>query len=145
MADPTTMPEPFASIQTAIVAALATEDITCYDYEPLELFGAPSAYLRATDASADYGRAHQGELFIGLVPYSLKYFVSLERNERNATAQAYDGVRSMFSAFADATLGGAVRDIRVERVSIDPVEMGADRRPMLLVEASLQVRPAQYP
>jgi hypothetical protein len=38
--------------------------------------GVPSAYLSATDAQASYGRSDQGELTIGQVPYSLKYFVS---------------------------------------------------------------------
>lgn len=139
-----TMPEPFATIHAGIAAQLLAEGITCYDHLPLELYGAPSAYLTATDMTAGYMKAGQGELLIGMVPYSLKYFVSLEGDPRVAWAQAYSGVRSMYRAFANATLDGAVRDLAFERVSIDPVEMGANRRPMLLVEATLQVKPGQY-
>lgn len=143
MADPT-MPEPFATIQSAIAAKLLVEGITCYDHLPLELYGVPSAYLSVTDAVPDYGRADQGELTIGQVPYSLKYFVSLEGDERVATMQAYSGVRAIYRAFTGATLGGLVRDARIERVAVDMVEFGTNRRPMLLVEATLQIRPRQY-
>lgn len=139
-----TMPEPFATIHDAITDKLATEGITCYDHLPLELYGVPSAYLSAQDVTAAEYRADQGELLIGYASYSLKYFVSLEQDARIAWNQAYDGVRSVYRAFAGASLGGRVRDARVERVSIDPVEMGSNRRPMLLVEATVLIKPAQY-
>lgn len=138
------MPEPFATIEAAIIARLDTEGVKCYDHQPLELYGVPSAYLQVTDAVPDYARADQGEVSIGLVSYSLKYFVSLEGDERIATIQANAGVRAVYRAFAAASLGGSVRDARIERVSIDPVEFGRDRRPMLLVEAMVQVKPRAY-
>lgn len=144
MATPT-MPEPFATIHAAVSAKLLVEGMTCYDHLPLELYGVPSAYLTVTDALPDYGRADQGELTIGQVPYSLKYFVSLEGDERVATMQAYSGVRSIYRAFTGASLGGLVRDARIDRVTVDMVEFGTNRRPMLLVEASLQIKPRQYP
>lgn len=139
----TTMPEPFKTIQEAIVAELAAVGMTCYDHLPLELYGVPSAYLSATDAQASYGRSDQGELTIGQVPYSLKYFVSLEGDERVATVQAYAGVAAIYSAFTDASLSGRVRDARIEACSIDMVEFGKNARPMLLVEATLQIKPTQ--
>jgi hypothetical protein len=140
----TTMPEPFKTIQEAIVAALLAESITCYDHLPLELYGVPSAYLSATDTVADYMRSDQGEVKIGRVPYSLKYFVSLEGDERVATVQAYSGLRAIHRALAEATLDGSVRDVRIERTSVDMVEFGKQQRPMLLVEATLDVRPTSY-
>jgi hypothetical protein len=138
------MPEPFATIHAAVAAKLLTEGITCHDHLPLELYGSPSAYLTATDAQAGSYRSDQGELLIGLIPYSLKYFVSLEGDPQVAWAQAYSGARAMYRAFAAASLGGAVRDARIDRVSFDPVEMGSNRRPMLLVEASVLIKPTQY-
>lgn len=139
----TTMPEPFKTIQDAIIAELLAVGMTCYDHLPLELYGVPSAYLSATDAVTGYGRSDQGELTIGQIPYSLKYFVSLEGNERVAHVQAYEGVATIYSAFVDASLSGRVRDARIEACSIDMVEFGKNARPMLLVEASLVVKPGQ--
>lgn len=138
------MPEPFATIQSAIIAKLATESITCYDHHPLELYGVPSAYLQATDALPDYERADQGEVKIGMVPYLLRYYVSLEQDPKVAHEQAYEGVRKIYRAFAGARLNNTVLDARIERVAIDPVEVGSNARPMLLVEASVQIRPASY-
>lgn len=138
------MPEPFATIQTAIIDKLADESITCHDHHPLELYGVPSAYLQAQDALADYERADQGEVKIGKVPYSLRYYVSLEQDPKVAHEQAYEGVRKIYRAFAGATLGGMVKDARVERISIDPVVFGNENRPMLLVEATVEVKPASY-
>lgn len=138
------MPEPFEAIQTAIIARLQAESITCYNHHPIELYGVPSAYLQAQDALPDYERADQGEVKIGKVPYSLRYYVSLEQDPLVAHEQAYEGIRKIFRAFSGALLGGAVKDARIERVSIDPVEYGAQARPMLLVEATVEVRPASY-
>jgi hypothetical protein len=138
------MPEPFDTIQDAIVSKLLTEGITCYNHAPLELYGVPSAYLQATDATADYERADQGEVKIGAVSYTLRYYVSLEQDPLVAHEQAYSGVRSLFRAFAGATLGGVVKDARIMRTSIDPVEFGRDARPMLMVEADLSIKPASY-
>lgn len=141
----TTMPEPFATIQTAVIAQLLAQDITCYDHMPFELYGVPSAYLVPTDAQADYGRADQGEVAIGATTYALRYFVSLEGSERAASVQSLEGVRAIYRAFHDATLGGAVRDARIDRMSIDPVEFGRDARPMLMVEADITIKPRTYP
>lgn len=138
------MPEPFKTIQDAIVAKLLVEGITCYDHHPLELYGVPSAYLQASDALPDYERADQGEVKIGRVPYTLRYYVSLEQDPKVAHEQAYEGVRKIYRAFASATLGGTVRDAAIDRVSIDPVEMGSDGRPLFLVEATVSIRPASY-
>jgi hypothetical protein len=138
------MPEPFETIQDAIIAELADEGITCYNHHPIELYPIPSAYLQATDAHPDYERADQGEVKIGRIPYALRYYVSLEGSEEVAHEQAYEGVRKIYRAFAAAGLGGRVRDARIERVSIDPVEYGREGRPMLLVEASVEIRPTSY-
>lgn len=138
------MPEPFATIQSAIIAKLSTESITCYDHHPIELYGVPSAYLQVTDALPDYERADQGEVKIGLVSYVLRYYVSLEQDPKVAHEQAYEGVRKFYRAFGGARLNNTVLDARIERISIDPVEFGRDARPMLMVEATVQIRPASY-
>lgn len=138
------MPEPFDVIQDAIIAKLLTESITCYNHHPIELYGVPSAYLQVTDALPDYERADQGEVKIGKVAYTLRYYVSLEQDVMVAHEQAYEGIRKIYRACSTASLGGAVRDARIERVSIDPVEFGRDARPMLLVEATIECRPASY-
>jgi hypothetical protein len=138
------MPEPFETIQDAIISRLSAESITCYNHAPLELYAVPSAYLQATDAIADYERADQGEVKIGRVNYVLRYYVSLEQDPMVAHEQAYEGIRKLYRAFAGATLSGTVKDARIERTSIDPVEFGRDARPMLMVEADLVIRPASY-
>lgn len=138
------MPEPFKTVTETIISQLDTEGITCYDHHPIELYGVPSAYLQASDAMPDYERADQGEVKIGLLPFVLRYYVSLEQDVRVAHVQAYEGIRKIYRAFSGATLGGVVRDATIERVSLDPVEMSANRRPMLLVEAVVQIRPASY-
>jgi hypothetical protein len=140
----TIMPEPFKTVQDAIISKLETEGITCYDHFPIELYGVPSAYLQAQDVMPDYQRADQGEVKIGSINFALRYFVSLEGDIRVAHVQAYEGIRKVYRAFSGATLGGVVRDAMIERVSIDPVELGASRRPMLLVETIVNIRPSSY-
>lgn len=139
-----TMPEPFATVQGAIIDRLAAEGITAYDHRPVELYGVPSAYLVASDVAASYRRADQGEIGVGSVSYQLQYFVDFGESEQVATAVALSGVRSIFAALSGATLGGKVRDCTIESVRIDPIEWGAGRRPMLMVDVAVVVKPAQY-
>ena len=125
MATPT-MPEPFATIHAAVEAKLLVEGVTCYDHLPLELYGVPSAYLTVTDALPDYGRADQGELAIGQVPYSLKYFVSLEGDERESST--VDAARAEIAAQVVA-LRDEMEASRVEWVirTLGPEEFGKVR------------------
>jgi len=138
------MPEPFDTIQQAIIAKLALEGVTCYDHQPASLYGTPSAYLVVTDAPPDYRRSDQGEIAIGSVSYSLRYYVDFSDGEQVAYAVAYTGIRKLYAGLSSGTLGGSVRACEIQRVDVDPVEFGANQRPMLLVEFSLVVRPAQY-
>lgn len=138
------MPEPFKTVQDAIIAKLADDGITCHDHRPVELYGVPSAYLVAADVGADYMRAAQGEVGIGSVTYRLQYFVDFAESEQVATAVALGGVRKIFAALAAGTLGGKVRACEITDCRIDPIEWGAGRRPMLMVDVGVMVRPAQY-
>lgn len=139
-----TMPEPFATVQRAIIDRLADEGVTAFDHRPVELYGLPSAYLVAGDIAPSYMRADQGEVLIGSVSYALQFYVDFSDAEQVATAVALDGVRRIFAALSSATLGGKVRDCTIESVRIDPIEWGAARRPMLLVDVGVVVKPAQY-
>lgn len=139
------MPAPFSTIQTALKSKLQAQGLTVYEYHPVgSLPKVPAVYLQATDATADYMRADQGEVRIGEIAYKARYYVRLDKDARLAHEDAYFGVRRIMAALGDASLGGVVRDVRLERVSIDPVQMESDQRPMLLVEADLVVKPAQY-
>lgn len=138
------MPEPFATVQNAIIDRLAGEGVTAYDHRPIELYGLPSAYLVAGDIAPAYMRADQGKIGVGSITYQLQFYVDFGESEQVATAVALDGVRRIFAALGSATLGGKVRDCAIDSVRIDPVEWGASRRPMLLVDVGVRVKPAQY-
>lgn len=145
MTPPAQMPEPFDTIQQAIITKLDAGSMKCYDHMPLELYATPSAYLQPTDAVPAYLTTGHGDVGIGEVPYALRYFVSLEQDPRRAWVVALDGVRAIYDAFEDTTLGGQVRSASLARgVSIDAVEMGKSSRPMLMVEAIVTVKPTQY-
>lgn len=139
------MPMPFSAIQAALKTKMQAQGLTVYDYHPVgHLPKVPAVYLQATDVTADYMRADQGEVRIGQVNYKARYYVRLDKDARLAHEDAYLGLKRMMAALLDASLGGVVRDARFERMSIDPVQMESDQRPMLLVEADLVIIPAQY-
>lgn len=139
------MPTPFSTIQTALKTKLTAQGLSVYEYHPVgSLPKVPAVYLQATDATADYLRTDQGEAMIGEVAYKARYYVRLDKDARLAHEDAYLGVKRIVAALSDASLGGLVRDARLERISIDPVQMESDQRPMLMVEADLVIRPAQY-
>lgn len=139
------MPTPFSTIQTALKTKMQAQGLTVYEYHPVgSLPKVPAVYLQATDVAADYMRADQGEVRIGEISYKARFYVRLDKDARLSHEDAYLGVKRMMAALRDASLGGAVRDARLERISIDPVQMESDQRPMLLVEADLTIRPAQY-
>lgn len=140
-----TMPAPFSTIQSALKTKLQAQGLSVYEYHPVgSLPKVPAVYLQATDVAANYMRSDQGDLKIGEVNYKARYYVRLDKNARLAHEDAYIGVRRMMAALADTTLGGKVRDVRLERMSIDPVQMESDQRPMLLVEVDLVIKPGQY-
>jgi hypothetical protein len=138
------MPEPFKTVQDAIIARLAAQGITCYDHHPIELYGVPSAYLSVSDATAGYMRADQGEVLLGSIEYKLRYYASLEQSVQVAHAIIYSGMRSVMAAFNHSTLGGEVADASVERMAVDPVQSGPNNKPMLLLEVDVRVKPKQY-
>lgn len=139
------MPTPFSTIQTALKTKMQAQGLSVYEYHPVaSLPKVPAVYLQATDVVADYMRADQGEVRIGEISYKARFYVRLDKDARLAHEDAYLGLKRIMAALGDASLGGAVRDARLERISIDPVQMESDQRPMLLVEADLVVRPAQY-
>lgn len=139
------MPTPFSTIQTALKTKMQAQGLSVYEYHPVaSLPKVPAVYLQATDVVADYMRADQGEVRIGEISYKARFYVRLDKDARLAHEDAYLGLKRIMAALRDASLGGAVRDARLERISIDPVQMESDQRPMLLVEADLVVRPAQY-
>lgn len=139
------MPTPFSTIQTALRAKLEAQGLAVYEYHPVgSLPKVPAVYLAATDVTADYMRADQGEVKIGEVAYKARYYVRLDKDARLSHEDAYLGVKRIMAALGDASLGGVVRDTRLERVTIDPVQMESDQRPMLLVEADLVVKPIAY-
>lgn len=139
------MPTPFSTIQTALKTKMQAQGLSVYEYHPVgSLPKVPAVYLQATDASADYMRADQGDVRLGEISYKARYYVRLDKDARLAHEDAYLGVKRIVASLSDASLGGAVRDARIVRVSIDPVQMESDQRPMLMVEADLVVKPAQY-
>lgn len=139
------MPTPFSTIQAALKTKLQAQGLTVYEYHPMaSLPKVPAAYLQVTDATADYMRADQGELKLGEVLYKIRYYVRLDKDARLAHEDAYLGIKRIAAALTDATLGGEVRDARLDRISLDPVQMESDQRPMLLVECDLSIKPAQY-
>lgn len=139
------MPTPFSTVQNALKTKLEAQGLAVYLYHPVaSLPKVPAVYLQATDVVADYMRADQGEIKIGEINYKARYYVRLDKDALLAHEDAYLGVKRIMAALGDASLGGKVRDIRLERVTLDPVQMESDQRPMLLVEADLVVRPAQY-
>ena len=139
-----TFVEPFETIQQAILAELSDEGITAYDHFPIELYPIPSAYLMASDILPDYARSDQGEVAIGRVDYSLRYFVPFDGDPLVAHRLVLEGARKVFRAVASATLANRVQGVSVDRVSIDPVQNASNDRPMLLLEVVLQVRPGHY-
>ena len=139
------MPTPFSTIQSALKTKMQAQGLTVYEYHPVgNLPKVPAVYLQATDVTADYMRANQGEVRIGEISYKARYYVRLDKDAKLSHEDAYLGVRRIMASLLDASLGGKVRDVRLERISIDPVQMESDQRPMLLVEADLVVKPAQY-
>lgn len=139
------MPTPFGTIQSALRTKMEAQGLAVYEYHPVgSLPKVPAVYLQATDVTADYMRADQGEAAIGEINYKARYYVRLDKDARLAHEDAYLGVRRIMASLADASLGGLVRDARFERISIDMVQMESDQRPMLLVEADVIVKPAQY-
>lgn len=139
------MPAPFSTIQTALKTKLVAQGLSVYEYHPAgHLPKVPAVYMQASDAIPDYMRVDQGEVKLGEISYKLYYYTRLDKDARLAHEDAYLGVKRIVAALSDASLGLKVRDARIERVSIDMVQMESDQRPMLLVEADLTIKPAQY-
>lgn len=139
-----TFVEPFETIQQAILTKLAAEGVTAYDHLPIELYPIPSAYLMAADIVPDYARSDQGEVAIGRVDYTLRYFVPFDGDPLVAHRLVLEGARKVMRAVSSATLGMEVQGASVDRMSIDPVQDATNDRPMLLLEVVLQVRPGHY-
>jgi hypothetical protein len=140
-----TMPEPFKTVQDAIIDSLEDQGIGGVDYMPVTLSKVPGSYLSVTDVEVvNAGHADQGELRVGMIRYELNYYVRFDGEPRIATVNALTGVDSIIAACESATLGGRVRDCKIDRISVDPVQMANDQRKMLLVQATLLVRPAPY-
>lgn len=139
------MPTPFSTIQTALKTKLVAQGLSVYEYHPAgHLPKVPAVYMQATDAVPDYMRADQGEVKLGEIAYKLYYYVRLDKDARLAHEDAYLGVKRIAAALSDASLGMKVRDARMERISVDMVQMESDQRPMLMVEVDLVVKPATY-
>lgn len=139
------MPTPFSTIQTALRAKLEAQGLSVYEYHPAgHLPKVPAVYMQATDATPDYMRADQGEVKLGEIAYKIYYYTRMDKDARLAHEDAYLGIKRIVAALSDASLGLKVRDARLERVSLDMVQMDSDQRPMLMVEADLTIKPAQY-
>lgn len=139
------MPAPFSTIQLALRTKLEAQGLSVYEYHPAgHLPKVPAVYMQATDAVPDYMRADQGEVKLGEIAYKLYYYTRLDKDARLSHEDAYLGVRRIMKALGDATLGGVVRDTRLERMSIDMVQMESDQRPMLMVEVDLVAKPGAY-
>ena len=138
--------EPFSRIQSALIDVLGDAGIDCYDYPPVELRKADAAYLSVTDVYATRGGRHdQGDARIGSVRYEISHFVRLDGDPRKAYARAYADADKIMQALSSATLGGRVADCRLDdRIGIDPVNVGREQRPAIMVQAVVIVSPGAY-
>ena len=136
--------EPFESIHDALKTRFTAEGVTAFDYHPVALRDPNGVYMQVADVLADVSRADQGELEIGQVQYKLRYYARLDKDPREAHRDAYAFLHKAYAVFADASLGGAVRDARLDRASIDPVQLNMSDRPMLMVELDATIRPRHY-
>lgn len=132
------------TIDDAIVAALATQDITCYPYEGPSLSKVPCATFVPDEPEFDVpGYMAPDQAFgVGKSQYKLRYYVSLEKDGRLAWRDMKAGITKIGKALGtDRDLGGAVRDLAITRARISPVRTIEGSRRELMCEMDVEIKP----
>jgi hypothetical protein len=138
----------FTTIQNAVVTALTNAGITAYPYESRMLDQVPCATLSMTPphAAVDTGTYNNSTYSIGLVTWTLRYYVDLEEGD-DGTAQAnlQAGIAKIYEALgADRTLGHACRYSELGDGRVDIVTTGGVATPErveLMFEAPFTATP----
>ena len=135
--------EPFDTIQKAIIGRCSAAGLTVYPYLSLSPT-VGSGYLHFNQPRPEQMRADQGETRIGLVVYQLHVYESLLNDPLEAQKRTSMVCARVYKAFADASLGGKVRDARIDQMTVDAVQLAQGDKPAMLVDATLHVRPAPH-
>lgn len=131
----------WTTIDDAVIAALATADVTCYDHEGPALSKVPCATFVPEEPQTGYLNNDQG-YGIGRVGYKLRYYVSLEKDARLAWLQMKAGIAAIVAAIGNARdLDGAVRSIELGNGRISPVRTIEGGRRELMCEWPVDVTP----
>lgn len=131
----------WTEIDTAVKAALAAQQITCYEYEGPALSKVPCATFVPDDPEIGYMGSDQ-RFGLGSIGYKLRYYVSLEKDAKLAWTQMKDGITAIITALGnDRDLGGAVRDLDLRAGRIAPVRTLEGGRRELMCEFDVTVKP----